>query len=551
MSRINGGNGDNPAFVCVANASYGAGTELEIGGWSTGTTVSKIRNSNGNLHIDSKQGNDIYLQHYPTGNVRIGGGGGYLLSYNSVRSPIFYDSDDTGYYIDPNSTNISLNVAGRIQTYSTGLAASPAFEINCPSSSAFIHTAEVFTPNMTSGQTNLFGIGKSGSTRQTGYVGYYWSANASNNNFISLGHWGVDHLFRVYGDVITSQVSFRGSADVRGTIFYDTNDTSYYVNPNAGSEIYDLKLKGANHKYLEIDPTGNYESMVRYMGASGGDWYVGKRTSTSSSSNSGISTSDYHFYSVTGGKTVGGVTSNGGIHAQYFGFTVGDPAATFTYNDTTTRSKVYVSSQYPVITLNVSNNANASHGGTLQFVASGYDSKAQWVIGSSGQCQFLDFGFGQPSNNNPHVGISGYQGKTMMRMIKSGKVGIGGNWGSFGSGDPSYDLDVLGTMRASSDVIAFSDKRVKENIKTIDNALDKVAKLRGVTYTRKDIEDKSTKVGVIAQEVLEVLPEVVNKDDKGMYSVAYGNIVGVLIEAVKEQQKQINELTNIIDKLNK
>jgi len=366
-----------------------------------------------------------------------------------------------------------------------------------------------------------------------------------------LGHWGVDHLFRVYGDVITSQVSFRGSADVRGTIFYDTNDTSYYVNPNAGSEIYDLKLKGANHKYLEIDPTGNYESMVRYMGASGGDWYVGKRTSTSSSSNSGISTSDYHFYSVTSGKTVGGVTSNGGIHAQYFGFTVGDPAATFTYNDTTTRSKVYVSSQYPVITLNVSNNANASHGGTLQFVASGYDSKAQWVIGSSGQCQFLDFGFGQPSNNNPHVGISGYQGKTMMRMIKSGKVGIGGNWGSFGSGDPSYDLDVLGTIRASSDVIAFSDKRVKENIKTIDNALDKVTKLRGVTYTRKDIEDKSTKVGVIAQEVLEILPEVVNQDDKGMYSVAYGNIVGVLIEAVKEQQKQINELTNIIDKLNK
>ena len=109
----------------------------------------------------------------------------------------------------------------------------------------------------------------------------------------------------------------------------------------------------------------------------------------------------------------------------------------------------------------------------------------------------------------------------------------------------------MGTIRASSDVIAFSDKRVKENIKTIDNALEKVTKLRGVSYTRKDINDKSTKIGVIAQEVLEVLPEVVNQDDKGMYSVAYGNIVGVLIEAVKEQQKQINELTNIIDKLNK
>ena len=115
----------------------------------------------------------------------------------------------------------------------------------------------------------------------------------------------------------------------------------------------------------------------------------------------------------------------------------------------------------------------------------------------------------------------------------------------------SYDLDVLGTIRASADIIAYSDKRVKENIITIDNALEKVIKLRGVKYTRKDTKDKSTKIGVIAQEVLEVLPEVVNQDDKGMYSVAYGNIVGVLIEAIKEQQNQINDLTKIINKLKK
>ena len=114
---------------------------------------------------------------------------------------------------------------------------------------------------------------------------------------------------------------------------------------------------------------------------------------------------------------------------------------------------------------------------------------------------------------------------------------------------PSYQLDVTGDIRASSDVIAFSDKRVKENIVTVNNALNKVTKLRGVTYTRKDIDDKSTKVGVIAQEVLDVLPEVVQKDDKGLYSVAYGNIAGVFIEAIKELKAEVDSLKQEIKQL--
>jgi hypothetical protein len=116
---------------------------------------------------------------------------------------------------------------------------------------------------------------------------------------------------------------------------------------------------------------------------------------------------------------------------------------------------------------------------------------------------------------------------------------------------PAYELDVSGTIRATGDVIAYSDARVKENINTITDALTKVISLRGVSYTRKDTDDKSEKVGVIAQEVLEVLPQVVSQDDKGQYSVAYGNMVGVLIEAIKEQQKQIDELKYLLQTQNK
>ena len=118
---------------------------------------------------------------------------------------------------------------------------------------------------------------------------------------------------------------------------------------------------------------------------------------------------------------------------------------------------------------------------------------------------------------------------------------VGGNIG-IGTITPSYKLDVAGTIRATGDVIAYSDARVKDNVVTIENALEKVTKLRGVSYTRNDVEDKTTKIGVIAQEVLEVLPEVVQQDDEGKYSVAYGNMVGLLIESIKELKAEVDEL---------
>jgi hypothetical protein len=105
---------------------------------------------------------------------------------------------------------------------------------------------------------------------------------------------------------------------------------------------------------------------------------------------------------------------------------------------------------------------------------------------------------------------------------------------------------LTGTFTATGDVIAYSDARIKTNVQTIDNALEKVISMRGVTYNRTDIEDKSEKVGVIAQEIEQVLPQVVTKDDIGMLGVSYGNITAVLIEAIKEQQLKIEALENQI-----
>ena len=107
-----------------------------------------------------------------------------------------------------------------------------------------------------------------------------------------------------------------------------------------------------------------------------------------------------------------------------------------------------------------------------------------------------------------------------------------------------------GSFTASGDVTAYSDERLKSNITTIEDALDKVKAMRGVMFDKTDslTSELRQSTGVIAQETEQVLPEVVHNDENtGYKSVAYGNIVGVLIEAIKEQQLQIDELTEQVE----
>ena len=105
------------------------------------------------------------------------------------------------------------------------------------------------------------------------------------------------------------------------------------------------------------------------------------------------------------------------------------------------------------------------------------------------------------------------------------------------------NLTSTGTITAATNVTVSSDIRLKSNIETIDSALDKVKEMRGVYFDRHDTEDKRS-VGVIAQEMQEVMPEAVVTDDtEDKYlSVAYGNLVGVLIEAVKELSDKVEKL---------
>ena len=102
-------------------------------------------------------------------------------------------------------------------------------------------------------------------------------------------------------------------------------------------------------------------------------------------------------------------------------------------------------------------------------------------------------------------------------------------------------ISVSGTITATGDITAYSDESLKTDVATISNALDLVRGLRGVSFTRIDTGVRG--MGVIAQELAAVVPEVVQIHDSGFLSVAYGNLVGVLIEAVKELSEQVKHLS--------
>ena len=105
-------------------------------------------------------------------------------------------------------------------------------------------------------------------------------------------------------------------------------------------------------------------------------------------------------------------------------------------------------------------------------------------------------------------------------------------------------------IRVDGDVIAFhsSDKRLKDNIKPISNPLDKILKIGGYTFDWSEKQNmyEGQDIGVIAQEIEKVLPEVVETRETGYKAVKYEKIVPLLIESIKEQQKQIEELKKLI-----
>jgi len=189
------------------------------------------------------------------------------------------------------------------------------------------------------------------------------------------------------------------------------------------------------------------------------------------------------------------------------------------------------------LTIGAGEDLNLYHGGTNSYIVNDtgdliIDTAGDIVLDADGgDITFKDDGteFGNISNSSSNLLIQS--------SVQDKDIIFKGNDGGSTITALTLDMSGAGAATFNNDVTAFSDERLKTDIKTIDNALNKVCDMRGVYFNR----DGAAGTGVIAQEIQDILPEVVH-DKQEYLSVAYGNMVGVLIEAIKELKKEVETL---------
>jgi hypothetical protein len=312
------------------------------------------------------------------------------------------------------------------------------------------------------------------------------------------------------------------------------------------------------------------------------------------SSTSGFGTYINQALLTTSGPTFGSVTSTGAVTAINGGSytaTLGNIQASWA--GSTTYPTLYGSHQDRwVMHINphisyVANGVNGFTGtntGAKVRMASDGAANHYWDMGVGANAQGTDkYSIGRDDTaffNITSAGYSSFSGKITLGTFPNSTTNTGEAWigrasdrnqGTMtvqlgGNSSSSRSFEVVdyawtvvlfsvssgGTATASGDVVAYSDRRIKENIVTITDPLDKVLRLRGVSYNRTDLEDKSTKIGFIAQEVQNVVPEVVTYNkEQDRYGVSYGNMTALLVEAIKEQQIKIDNLTIEVENLKK
>jgi hypothetical protein len=599
---------------------------------------------------------------------------GNWTSDSSLRAPIFYDSNDTSYYLDPNSTGTSLNVAGTVRgSYyvasnysSTGYTQYKGYDNN----NHFIMVRGRVTGNTTSPT----------------YTGYhrtslveYAEANDDTGWFFQTAATGN---YDIVARITRSYSQFEGS--VRAPIFYDSNDTGYYGDfastsrMNAivyndlkwagdqsygflGRNVYADTINGRGSDPLELNyydggdvriGTGvngskglyagalydagsrvaisrgegrNYVDYSRYVynnGAySGSGWVEPSDLGVRYANSAGSATSaSYARYFQT--NYVGGQQTNPQVYFNYSqGLNVAMTGAWSVWSDTlwingysggdvpwmcalhflrNSEPRLAISAQtrdssgygtyYEILSTynasyakNMNQNVRTSDDVSFQFITGArrvmgeYLYSNGWVYSSGGNTGWLQDNQNQgirAAGYNSYFGTiatygnnsNGYGGYTIMNNYRvilmqnsSGDFGFYNNddwkWNLFynrgndcwGIGtDNTYSGDGFRCIKYGSAQYGWttwSDRRAKENISTITGALDKVLNMRGVYFNYIIDEEKTKRVGFIAQELQEILPEAVRyAEEIDEYNVEYGQIVSVLTEAIKEQNIKIQSL---------
>lgn len=362
-----------------------------------------------------------------------------------------------------------------------------------------------------------------------------------------------------------------GIIQTEGYVYYDTAEASAPSGPGS-SATYTWAtgtITGMNSGWQQSPPQMD-------AGANGKFWYARYFVNQSTSSDT---TSTPSFGTVTAGHNFTGLVTfqSGDLTDGTSTFdpdskiTTGGAATDINTNITTINGGKITTGSVTAATL-TNSTSNASYNGGANLFGLG-NHTATVDIGGTSYCATGYFysnttnctaliaeanansnaGIAATSKGNNANGFGGFFGwSATSDYSDSGKnkVYVGGKNYHLLAQDgttTAFSVSESGDVVAAGNVTAYSDLRLKDDVELIKGAVTKCMALRGVTFTMKGNSERST--GLIAQEVRKVLPEAVTETEDGVLTLAYGNMAGLFVEAIKELQGQISELKREVKRL--
>jgi hypothetical protein len=519
---------------------------------SAGTNASMIKaGPSDELYIG---GNNTWQMRFSGANVLMDNGG-YLLNGESIRSPLFYDSQNTAFYVDPAGTTV-LNYAN-YQAATGGSNANGTVAIKIAGLSNY-DSLELGVQSNYQAQVRTYGNDihyYSGHWRTAGLVAsedhqHYWYTSKAGSANWSTWKMQLNH-----------NADFLVTGSVRAPVFYDYENTAYYCDPSSSSYLYGLVLSGNQYfrpnTWIQCDSSAGIYWPNHY-GAhfypNGGSTYTQFQIDGSKNSYSGMFLS----HSSVNGMMYDSA-GNGGVYREangkwYFYYLVSNDCMGIGTSSTNSAYGVYCN-KGAYFGARVDGTIFYDANSTAYYLdpsSSGLSLSSAGVVSSGTGGGFQNAGYQSGRNriwsfgNADSYGISYFQGGGGY----GGSDSIGMHFGTT-SADCNFIFRSNSDFIAKGNVTAYSDERLKTDWSDVRAGfVEALAKVKSGTYTRTDTGARQA--GVSAQSLQTVLPETV-LDEGPHLAVAYGNAAMVsaveLAKEVVDLRNRVAQLESLINKL--